>query len=1064
MRKTPGTDQAVATPSTVQLPSTPTRTATGSAAADLQPYLDSAPLRALDRYEILNEHGRGGIGRVSRAHDRELGREVAIKELISRGRLSEARFLREALITARLEHPGIVPVHEAGRWPDGTPFYAMKLVAGRPLRDLIAERPTVDQRVGLLHHVIAVADAIAYAHGRNIIHRDLKPANVIVGDFGETIVIDWGLAKDLSAAEDAFEEGGPFREVHDRDLTRAGAVLGTPAYMAPEQERGERVDQRADVFAIGAMLWELCSLEKVPPTHLRQRNRLLRRAGIDQDLAVIIDKALDPDPGRRYPDAGALAADLKAFKSGARIAARNYTFLAMLAHWTRRHRALSLAVTMAVILAVGGVAAYVHNIAAERDRADAALTVADAQRRAANTERDRARLSEANAQLGKDPTYARQLLTEMHAETPQHALLMARSQQRAASHVWHVHGNVATLRLAETGELLVGTNFGELYRANTGPDALTLVDKDLTGAIVRGDATWLYARAKQGEPTTVVSSTPAPTHAYVIGHLLAEGNGSLYFINHQLYALEPKGDLYRIEKDGPHEIQSGVHSVAGNDHLFLTCTSAGKLLVTRDGAPLDSASCSTNESFSALATSGIHYAALRDNRTLLRDQATFRLPAPVSGEFALALTGDGLLAFADFSGDAWFVRPMSDHIEPAPRRAASPTSVAASGPLVGWGYQDGSVVAMDTQTGATWQFMGHSDGVYHLLIDAQHKRVISAAKGEIRAWELSANPLQRVSDLPCTPFHLVATHRPDEFAFDCNDGSVNVWHRDSNAIERAHRHTDIAFGIAVIKDQICSGSWDGRVLCSDRSGHTVEKYRGSGRVVWLTTCHDESCLLAATVDGGVWRLDGTPRLLFSHGDSPYRLAVSDDDRWLASVAFDGSLIVYDLQTNQVLARTAAHTGYVTNVAWRGAELWTAGVDHRIVHWDVSERGIAQHQTFLMPDAVKLLRLTPNGWFAAAEPNLVFASMGSERFQVDVDKLVRDLQESPDHRFMAMSTVREVVVFDQMANKLTVLPYDMGGLDCMRFLSPTTLAVCTSAGVSVADLTMSVFTSFSNKEM
>src|SRR6185436_12850101 len=97
-----------------------------------------------------------------------------------------------------------VPVHEAGRWPDGTPFYAMKLVAGRPLRDLIAERTTVDQRIGLLHHVIAVA----YAHGRNIIHRNLKPANVIVGDFGETVVIDWGLAKDLSASEESTVDDG----------------------------------------------------------------------------------------------------------------------------------------------------------------------------------------------------------------------------------------------------------------------------------------------------------------------------------------------------------------------------------------------------------------------------------------------------------------------------------------------------------------------------------------------------------------------------------------------------------------------------------------------------------------------------------------------------------------------------------------------------------------------------------------------------------------------------------------------------------------------------------------
>src|SRR5882762_7519124 len=139
--------------------------------------------------------------RVSRTWPRLISSFIAIKELIKRGHVRETRFLREALITARLEHPGIVPVHEAGRWPDGTPFYAMKLVAGRSLRELIAERPTVDERLWLLHHVVAVADAIAYAHGRSIIHRDLKPANVIVGDFGETIVIDWGLAKDLTAVE-----------------------------------------------------------------------------------------------------------------------------------------------------------------------------------------------------------------------------------------------------------------------------------------------------------------------------------------------------------------------------------------------------------------------------------------------------------------------------------------------------------------------------------------------------------------------------------------------------------------------------------------------------------------------------------------------------------------------------------------------------------------------------------------------------------------------------------------------------------------------------------------------
>jgi hypothetical protein len=342
---------------------------------------------------------------VSRAHDVDLGRDVAIKELISRGNISELRFLREALITARLEHPGIVPVHEAGRWPDGTPFYAMKLVAGRPLRDLILERKTVGERIGLLHHVIAVADAIAYAHGRNIIHRDLKPSNVIVGDFGETVVIDWGLAKDLTASEEPTG-GGQFRVNGDDGLTSTGTILGTPAYMAPEQQRGELVDQRADVYAIGAMLWELCSLQRLPPSYTGQRRRILRRSRIDGDLIAIIDKTLEPDPVHRYPDAGALAADLKAFKAGARIAARRYSLWALLAHWTRRHRALAVSAAAALLLTALGVAMYTRNIAVERDRADAEAVRARAQEQAAERASSDLLLQHAETLMLVDPTAA----------------------------------------------------------------------------------------------------------------------------------------------------------------------------------------------------------------------------------------------------------------------------------------------------------------------------------------------------------------------------------------------------------------------------------------------------------------------------------------------------------------------------------------------------------------------------------------------------------------------------------------------------------------------------------
>ncbi len=159
-----------------------------------------------------------------RASDTRLNRPVAIKELLgSAGEVAEERFVREALLTARLQHPSIVPLYEAGRWPSGAPFYAMKLVTGRSLEDVIAESLTLPQRLALLPHVLAAAEAMAYAHSERIIHRDLKPANVLVGAFGETVVIDWGLAKDLAAPEvDGLEQEPAATIAPPRPARRAG--------------------------------------------------------------------------------------------------------------------------------------------------------------------------------------------------------------------------------------------------------------------------------------------------------------------------------------------------------------------------------------------------------------------------------------------------------------------------------------------------------------------------------------------------------------------------------------------------------------------------------------------------------------------------------------------------------------------------------------------------------------------------------------------------------------------------------------------------------------------------
>jgi serine/threonine protein kinase len=195
-----------------------------------------------DTYVIAGQFAQGGIGRILRAHDPSLDRQVALKELLVRGRpVDEERFVREVLLTARLQHPGVVPVYAAGRWPTGEPFFAMKLVSGRSFDKVLAEARSLAARLALLPHVLAIAETVAYAHSQRIIHRDLKPHNVLVGAFGETVVIDWGLAKELDVAD--LGAGEPTPVTPGKDLTFVGAVIGTPGYMSPEPSCVRRIDQ-----------------------------------------------------------------------------------------------------------------------------------------------------------------------------------------------------------------------------------------------------------------------------------------------------------------------------------------------------------------------------------------------------------------------------------------------------------------------------------------------------------------------------------------------------------------------------------------------------------------------------------------------------------------------------------------------------------------------------------------------------------------------------------------------------------------------------------------------------
>jgi eukaryotic-like serine/threonine-protein kinase len=267
-----------------------------------------APDLAGTKYELRGRVGRGGMGTVWRAFDRELGREVALKVMNGPDPRpgGEARLRTEAQVLARLEHPGLVPVHDLGVLPDGRMFYAMKLVRGRRLDEHARDLRSPAARLRVFERI---CEAVAFAHAHGVIHRDLKPQNVMVGPFGEVLVLDWGVAKVLADPEPAsplaFAGAAPPEVDADAaTLTAAGTVLGTPGYMAPEQARGESaVGVAADVYALGALLSFLAG--DVPP----------------RALAAMVVRARAPRPEDRYPSVGALQEDVGRFLSDLPVSA-----------------------------------------------------------------------------------------------------------------------------------------------------------------------------------------------------------------------------------------------------------------------------------------------------------------------------------------------------------------------------------------------------------------------------------------------------------------------------------------------------------------------------------------------------------------------------------------------------------------------------------------------------------------------------------------------------------------------------------------------------------------------
>ncbi len=811
-----------------------------------------------ERYAVEGEIARGGLGRILRARDLYLGRPVALKELRVRMADSEARFAREMRITAQLQHPSIVPILEAGKWAGGEPFYAMKLVEGRSLGEVIGEARTLAERLALLRTVIDVAEAIAYAHSQRIIHRDLKPANVLVGPFGETVVIDWGLAKDLDEAESpasTVEEP----DAHEDDMldastfhTHSGAVIGTPAYMPPEQARGEPVDERADVYALGAILYHVLSGRK--PYEGTPRNELVHRVGsqpperladlspdVPLDLVAIVERAMERAKEDRYRTAGELVAELSRFTTGQLVGAYRYRVGELFSRYVQKNRAVvSVASAGLVSLAVLGLVS-VARISGERDAAHESAVAEARARHQAESRLDDLRLAKAAALLDSDPTGTIAWLKELDTALPGAATVAIDARDRGvARRILRGHTDrVWALAVSPDGRLVATASSdgsAKIRRARDGSDVAELVHGDrVTGVEFSADGALL---ASGGYDGSVRIFHVDDQHIDTI----REGDGPIGAI-----AISPDGThvgwLTMNGTVGVVDVANGHARQVGASRLDRTAL----LLFAPDGRTLVSASHAGT----------IHVWDL--------DGGAPRVLEGHGAEVAaIVISPDGATLYSaghDGTVRAWSLASGQSTV--LAQEVTEMTAIALS--------PDGRSLAAGDLRGT----------IRVIRLDTREERTLSGHDERITSLAFSPDGGSLASG-----------------SWDC---TARLWKLASNDVGAFRGHDDVVSDVAFSPDghTLFSSSWDRTVReyrvrrTRDRvlSGHTVGvhsvDFHPDGRRV-ASGGHDDAVILWDTETG-------EHRVLGHHRDHVYRVRFSPDGTWLASSSDDRTVELWPIE-------------------------------------------------------------------------------------------------------------------------------------------------------------------------
>jgi eukaryotic-like serine/threonine-protein kinase len=957
-------------------------------------------------FDVGSEIARGGLGRILIGFDKRLQRQVAIKQLIANDGGADARFLREARITARLQHPSIVPIYVVGQLADERPFYAMKLVSGRSLREVIADRPTLRERLALLPNLLAVAEAIAYAHDKRIVHRDIKPANVVLGPFGETLVIDWGLAKDLDEKDLPDEIGGVYRADGRGDVTIPGTIVGTPAFMPPEQARGEPVDARADVYALGAMLYHLLAggppyegvssaevLDRVrtaPPPPLAARVR-----SVPAELAAIVDKAMARAPAARYPDGAAFAADLSRYLSGRLVEAHQYSLAGRAARFVARHKLpFALSTVFVVALAVLGTLA-VTRVVREKDRAER-------ERDRAETRSNQMILAGARAALERDPTATLAWLKRYPLDgvdwDQARSLALDAVASGAARHIFQPKEGPGFGAFAPDGKsyalIMDDPDRIELRETVTGRIMRTLPVSFANRLHFSSDGKRLVWRNYRAQPPTinVWQLDKGAPRAFPTGPIGNDDEWEVSADGMRAAVASPAGDVQwidladgRIHPVGKLKSEAQQIEITADGRAALAAEQDGTITVwTLDTEPR-ARSFRTGPGLVGLDVS-------RDGKLLLAYGKRLEVIELDSGK-KTALPGD-----SEYTGHATF----SDDGK----------LVAAVGP-------DRIVRVFDWRKGTVEKHEGHSHGVNSVAFDRSGRRLASASRdATVRIWAIGGGRDLTLrghsSQVVQAEFSADGSHLATASA----DRSTRIWSLPADFEAAAHVHNgetwDLRFPDAT--HTLTVSREDDTATIADLTTGEVHNVAELKELTRIVVSPDRT--LFATDSGtdpvvAVWRVGEARARLYDVPGGPAAIDFSCDGKSLAVASRSGSLGLLDLASGKLrtLAQHVVTNGWLSwspscqRVAARGP-----ADSNTIVIWDVAR---AQAST-LAPHKAVIHR-----WQFIDDDRLVSYDWGGGLFVTDLttrktrslaghSAAMMDVAISPDRSLLASADGNGVV--------------------------------------------------------